>query len=234
MGKGLCPSRRHPGLDPGSRCSLQRGRRSGIPDQVRDDEQCGARMMGDLVRFPATTRRNEEPAVTLDAFLGQSNATAVRLEPTDDPRALIPASLAAVADRGILPPNSATGAAIRSPASCARAGYTGGTARGGRRAGRSDRADATLRLRRVPGRCRDRWRYPREAARHLRRRLSEDRRRPFPDLGAAAWLNPPASSIGSTPRPASPRRTSRALNARFRRGRHRGGDPDGHRGKAAR
>ena len=33
---------------------------------------------------------HEEPAVTLDAFLGQSNATAVRLEPTDDPRALLP------------------------------------------------------------------------------------------------------------------------------------------------
>jgi uncharacterized protein (DUF934 family) len=32
----------------------------------------------------------EEPGVTLDAFLGQSNATAVRLEPDDDARALIP------------------------------------------------------------------------------------------------------------------------------------------------
>ena len=32
----------------------------------------------------------EQPAVTLDAFLDQSNATAVRLEPDDDARALIP------------------------------------------------------------------------------------------------------------------------------------------------
>ncbi len=32
----------------------------------------------------------EEPAVTLDAFLDQSNATAVRLEPDDDARELIP------------------------------------------------------------------------------------------------------------------------------------------------
>lgn len=32
----------------------------------------------------------EQPAVTLDAFLDQSNATAVRLEPDDDPRALLP------------------------------------------------------------------------------------------------------------------------------------------------
>jgi len=33
---------------------------------------------------------HEEPAVTLDAFLGQSNAAAVRLESDDDARALIP------------------------------------------------------------------------------------------------------------------------------------------------
>lgn len=32
----------------------------------------------------------EEPCVTLDAFLLQSNATAVRLEPDEDARALIP------------------------------------------------------------------------------------------------------------------------------------------------
>jgi uncharacterized protein (DUF934 family) len=32
----------------------------------------------------------EQPAVTLDAFLDQSNATAVRLEPDDEPRALLP------------------------------------------------------------------------------------------------------------------------------------------------
>lgn len=33
---------------------------------------------------------HDEPAVTLDAFLGQSNATAVRLESSDDVRALLP------------------------------------------------------------------------------------------------------------------------------------------------
>ena len=32
----------------------------------------------------------EQPSVTLDAFLDQSNATAVRLEPDDDARKLIP------------------------------------------------------------------------------------------------------------------------------------------------
>ena len=45
--------------------------------------------MGDLVRF-RSDEAHDEPAVTLDGFLGQSNATAVRLEPTDDPRQLIP------------------------------------------------------------------------------------------------------------------------------------------------
>jgi len=33
---------------------------------------------------------HDEPAVTLDAFLGQSNATAVRIEAGDDARALLP------------------------------------------------------------------------------------------------------------------------------------------------
>ena len=33
---------------------------------------------------------SEQPSVTLDAFLDQSNATAVRLEPDEDARALIP------------------------------------------------------------------------------------------------------------------------------------------------
>jgi len=45
--------------------------------------------MGDLIRF-RDDEAHEEPAVTLDAFLEQPNAAAVRLEPTDDPRALIP------------------------------------------------------------------------------------------------------------------------------------------------
>lgn len=33
---------------------------------------------------------HDEPAVTLDSFIGQSNATAVRLEAGDDARALLP------------------------------------------------------------------------------------------------------------------------------------------------
>ena len=40
-----------------------------------------------MTEYPTTS---EEPCVTLDAFLTQSNATAVRLEPDEDARALIP------------------------------------------------------------------------------------------------------------------------------------------------
>ena len=42
-----------------------------------------------LIRF-RDDETHEEPAVTLEAFLTQSNATAVRLEAGDDARALLP------------------------------------------------------------------------------------------------------------------------------------------------
>lgn len=42
-----------------------------------------------LIRF-RSDEAHDEPAVTLDAFLGQSNATAVRLESDEDARALLP------------------------------------------------------------------------------------------------------------------------------------------------
>jgi uncharacterized protein (DUF934 family) len=42
-----------------------------------------------LIRF-RTDEVHEEPAGTLDDFLGQSNATAVRLEAGEDARALLP------------------------------------------------------------------------------------------------------------------------------------------------
>ena len=45
--------------------------------------------MVDALRFREDTTP-EEPAVTLDAFLDQSNATAVRIEPGEDVRLLIP------------------------------------------------------------------------------------------------------------------------------------------------
>lgn len=46
-------------------------------------------MTGTMLRF-RDDAAPQEPAVTLDAFLGQSNASAVRLEPGEDARALIP------------------------------------------------------------------------------------------------------------------------------------------------
>ncbi len=45
--------------------------------------------MADVLRF-RDDEEHEEPAVTLDAFLDQSNATAVRLEDGEDARALLP------------------------------------------------------------------------------------------------------------------------------------------------
>ncbi len=45
--------------------------------------------MGDPIRF-RDDAAHEEPAVTLDAFLDQFNATAVRLEVDEDARKLIP------------------------------------------------------------------------------------------------------------------------------------------------
>ena len=45
--------------------------------------------MGNLVRF-RDDRAPDEPAVSLDAFLDQSNASAVRIEAGDDVRLLLP------------------------------------------------------------------------------------------------------------------------------------------------
>ncbi len=44
--------------------------------------------MADLLRY-RDDAAHEEPAVTLDAFFGQSNATAVRIEAGDDARVLL-------------------------------------------------------------------------------------------------------------------------------------------------
>lgn len=45
--------------------------------------------MDNLLRF-RDDEPHDEPAVSIDAFLGQSNATAVRIEAGEDARALIP------------------------------------------------------------------------------------------------------------------------------------------------
>lgn len=66
----------------------------------------------------------EEPAVTLDAFLDQSNATAVRLEPDDDPRALVP-HLDRLALIEIAFPKYRDGRGYSSARILREAGYTG-------------------------------------------------------------------------------------------------------------
>jgi uncharacterized protein (DUF934 family) len=45
--------------------------------------------MGDILNFRDSTPASEAP-VSLEAFLGASNATAVRIEPGEDARALLP------------------------------------------------------------------------------------------------------------------------------------------------
>jgi uncharacterized protein (DUF934 family) len=46
--------------------------------------------MADIITFRADAAISQEPAVNLEAFTGQSNATAVRIEPGEDARALVP------------------------------------------------------------------------------------------------------------------------------------------------
>ena len=52
-------------------------------------ENGGESLTGDFLRL-RDDAAHEEPAVTLDSFLGQSNAPAVRIEAGEDARALIP------------------------------------------------------------------------------------------------------------------------------------------------
>ena len=82
--------------------------------------------MDDVLRY-RDDAAHEEPAVTLDAFLGQTNATAVRPESDEDARALIP-HLDRLALIEVLVSGFATGAAIRR-GDPARAGHTANCAR---------------------------------------------------------------------------------------------------------
>ncbi len=66
----------------------------------------------------------EQPAVTLDAFLDQSNATAVRLEPDDDARALLP-HLERIALIEVAFPKFRDGRGYSSARVLREAGYTG-------------------------------------------------------------------------------------------------------------
>ncbi|WP_397593179.1 DUF934 domain-containing protein [Sphingorhabdus sp.] len=66
----------------------------------------------------------EEPCVTLDAFLGQTNATAVRLESDDDARALLP-HIARLTLVEIAFPKFRDGRGYSSARILREAGYTG-------------------------------------------------------------------------------------------------------------
>ncbi len=71
-----------------------------------------------------TDEAPEQPAVTLDAFLDQTNATAVRLEPDDEPRALLP-HLDRIALIEIAFPKFRDGRGYSSARILREAGYTG-------------------------------------------------------------------------------------------------------------
>ncbi len=79
--------------------------------------------MVDALRF-RDDERHEEPAVTLDAFLGQTNATAVRLESDEDARALIP-HLSRLALIEIAFPSFRDGRGYSAARILREAGYTG-------------------------------------------------------------------------------------------------------------
>jgi uncharacterized protein (DUF934 family) len=89
--------------------------------------------MGDLVNAPQAEpgllrfrddEPHEEPAVSIDAFLGQSNATAVRIEAGEDARLLIP-SLDRLALVEIDFPRFRDGRGYSSARILREAGYTG-------------------------------------------------------------------------------------------------------------
>lgn len=79
--------------------------------------------MGEALRF-RDDAAHEEPAVTLEAFLGQSNATAVRLEAGDDARDLIP-HLDRIALIEVAFPRFRDGRGYSSARILREAGYTG-------------------------------------------------------------------------------------------------------------
>ena len=76
-----------------------------------------------LLRF-RDDEPHEEPAVTLEAFIGQSNATAVRLESSDDARALLP-QLAQLALIEVSFPGYRDGRGYSTARILREAGYTG-------------------------------------------------------------------------------------------------------------
>ena len=83
----------------------------------------GVLRVTDLLRYREDAA-HEEPAVTLDSFLGQSNATAVRIEAGDDARLLLP-HLDRVALVEVSFPKFRDGRGYSSGRVLREAGYTG-------------------------------------------------------------------------------------------------------------
>ncbi len=79
--------------------------------------------MVELLRF-RDDAAHDEPAVTLDAFLGQTNATAVRVESGDDVRQLLP-HLGQIALIEVSFPKFRDGRGYSSARILREAGYTG-------------------------------------------------------------------------------------------------------------
>ncbi len=79
--------------------------------------------MADFLRF-RDDEPHDEPAVTLDAFLGQTNATAVRLEADEDARKLLP-QLGQLALIEIAFPKFRDGRGYSAARILREAGYTG-------------------------------------------------------------------------------------------------------------
>lgn len=80
-------------------------------------------MSDTLLRF-RDDEPHEEPAVTLESFIGQSNAAAVRLEAGDDARALLP-QIAQLALIEVSFPGYRDGRGYSSARILREAGYTG-------------------------------------------------------------------------------------------------------------
>lgn len=78
---------------------------------------------GTLLRF-RDDAAHDEPAVTLEAFLGQTNATAVRIEAGDDARALLP-HLGQIALVEVSFPSFRDGRGYSAARILREAGYTG-------------------------------------------------------------------------------------------------------------
>ena len=180
--------------------------------------------MGDPLRF-RDDEPPEEPAVTLDAFLDQSNATAVRLEAGDDVRLLLPVSRPRSRWSRSTFPRFRDGRGYSAARILREAGYTGETPR--------DRATCWSTCSRFMRRCGFDSFAPEVPIDAATSQAALDR---YADvyqhaadgacagLEAAAWLNAARSVDRDRHRPALHRRPTPIALERAFRGRRRGDD----------